>query len=83
MSAGLLSEQRRGNLRLLQANLDSPLARPLTELLTLTYGPTAVLGDVLAAIDGIDEAYIYGSWAARYRGELDASGAVHNPNAPM
>jgi len=38
---------------------------------------------VLAAIDGIDEAYIYGSWAARYRGELDASGAVHNPNAPM
>lgn len=69
VSAGLLSEQRRGNLRLLQANLDSPLARPLTELLTLTYGPTAVLGDVLAAIDGIDEAYIYGSWAARYRGE--------------
>lgn len=66
---GLISEVRRGNLRLLQANLDNPLARPLTELLTLTYGPVAVLGDLLAAVQGIDEAYIYGSWAARYTGE--------------
>jgi hypothetical protein len=56
-------------LRLLQANLDGPLARPLTELLTLTYGPAAVLRDLLAAIHGIDEAFIYGSWAARYAGE--------------
>jgi DNA-binding transcriptional ArsR family regulator len=68
-AAGLIQEVRRGNLRLLQANLDSPLARPLTELLTLTYGPVAVLGDVLAAVEGVDEAYIYGSWAARYAGE--------------
>jgi DNA-binding transcriptional ArsR family regulator len=68
-AAGLIREVRRGNLRLLQANLDSPLARPLTELLTLTYGPATVLGDLLAAVDGVDEAYIYGSWAARYAGE--------------
>jgi DNA-binding transcriptional ArsR family regulator len=68
-ATGLIREERRGNLRLLQANLDTPLARPLTELLTLTYGPASVLGDVLAAIDGVDEAYIYGSWAARYAGE--------------
>jgi DNA-binding transcriptional ArsR family regulator len=68
-TAGLVREVRRGNLRLLQANLDGPLARPLTELLTLTYGPAAVLGDVLAAVDGIADAYIYGSWAARYTGE--------------
>jgi DNA-binding transcriptional ArsR family regulator len=68
-AAGLIREVRRGNLRLLQANLDGPLARPLTELLTLTYGPAAVLGDLLAGVHGIDEAYIYGSWAARYAGE--------------
>ncbi|HWB34679.1 MAG TPA: MarR family transcriptional regulator, partial [Rugosimonospora sp.] len=63
--AGLIHETRRGNLRLLQANVDSPLAGPLTQLLVLTYGPASVLSDVLAAVGGIDEAYIYGSWAAR------------------
>lgn len=35
----------------------------------LTYGPAAVLGDVLAGVRGVDEAYVYGSWAARYAGE--------------
>lgn len=68
--AGLIHETRRGNLRLLQANVDSPLAGPLTQLLVLTYGPASVLSDVLAAVGGIDEAYIYGSWAARYVGEV-------------
>jgi DNA-binding transcriptional ArsR family regulator len=67
--AGLIHETRRGNLRLLRADLDGPLARPLTELLTLTYGPAAVLGDLLADVQGIDKAYVYGSWAARYAGE--------------
>jgi DNA-binding transcriptional ArsR family regulator len=67
--SGLLIETRRGNLRLLRANWESPLARPLTELLTITYGPAAILGDLLEGIDGITEAYIYGSWAARYLGE--------------
>jgi len=69
VASDLVIEQRRGNMRLLQANTESPLARPLTDLLLLTYGPTAVLGDVLADVQGIDEAYIYGSWAARYGGE--------------
>jgi DNA-binding transcriptional ArsR family regulator len=68
-ATGLVREERRGNLRLLRANLDGPLARPLTELLTLTYGPAAVIGDVLSPVRGIDLAYIYGSWAARYAGE--------------
>jgi DNA-binding transcriptional ArsR family regulator len=69
VASGLVHETRRGNLRLLQANVDSPLARPLTDLLTLTYGPSAVIGDLLAPVRGADVAYIYGSWAARYRGE--------------
>lgn len=69
VATGLILEERRGNLRLLQASLDGPLARPLTELLTLTYGPASVLGELLATVDGVDEAYIYGSWAARHAGE--------------
>lgn len=67
--AGLLVERRMGNLRLLRANLDTPVARPLTDLLAVTYGPLAVLGDLLSDVRGVDEAHIYGSWAARYRGE--------------
>jgi DNA-binding transcriptional ArsR family regulator len=67
--SGLVIEERRGNLRLLQADSTNPLARSLTELLALTYGPAAVLADRLAAVAGVDEAYIFGSWAARYAGE--------------
>ena len=69
VEANLIQQERRGNLRHLAANLDNPIAGPLTELLTLTYGPAAVLGEVLGPLGGIDEAYIYGSWAARYVGE--------------
>jgi DNA-binding transcriptional ArsR family regulator len=67
--AALVHHERRGNLRLLRANVDSPLARPLGELLALTYGPAAVLGELLGRVDGVDQAYVYGSWAARYAGE--------------
>ncbi len=70
--ADLIFQERRGNLRLIQAKTTTTLARPLTEILTLTYGPVAVLGDLLAPIPGVDEAYVYGSWAARYAGEPGA-----------
>jgi predicted nucleotidyltransferase len=70
VASDLVVEQRRGNMRLLQANMRGPLARPLTELLLLTYGPKAVLAEVLVGVRGVDEAYIYGSWAARYAGEV-------------
>jgi DNA-binding transcriptional ArsR family regulator len=69
VEAGLVSEERRGNMRLLRADLTSPLARALAEVLALTYGPAAVLADLLPSLGGVDEAYIYGSWAARQAGE--------------
>ncbi|GIF20616.1 ArsR family transcriptional regulator [Paractinoplanes tereljensis] len=67
--AGLVRSEWRGNLRLLRAEPSNPLARPLTELLALTYGPIAVLADLLPAVPGVVEAYLYGSWAAHYAGE--------------
>lgn len=45
------------------------MSRPLTDLLAVTYGPLPVLTDLLSAATGVEEAYIYGSWAARYLGE--------------
>lgn len=68
-SAGLLRERRLGQARLVRANPEHVLARPLIELLELTYGPAAVLPEVLAGLDGVREAYVYGSWAARRLGE--------------
>lgn len=67
--AGLITDRRRGNLRLVRAVTDSLLTRPLTDLLAVTYGPLPVLRDLLADVDGVEAAYIYGSWAARYHGE--------------
>ncbi|WP_204010505.1 MarR family transcriptional regulator [Sphaerimonospora thailandensis] len=65
-SAGLTVERRHGNLRLIRANNDTIVAKPLTDLLAVTFGPAAVLPPLLQPLSGIDEAYIYGSWAARY-----------------
>jgi len=67
--AGLINARKRGNLRLVRAETDSLLSRPLTDLLAVTYGPLPVLTELLATVQGVAEAYIYGSWAARYRGE--------------
>lgn len=67
--AGLIRDRKRGNLRLVAAATDSLLARPLTDLLAVTYGPLPILTDLLSDVQGIEEAYIYGSWAARYHGE--------------
>jgi DNA-binding transcriptional ArsR family regulator len=68
-SAGLVADRRQGNLRFIRARTDNVVAGPLAELLAVTYGPAVVLGEVLASVPGVDEAYVYGSWAARYRGQ--------------
>ncbi|GEK18291.1 ArsR family transcriptional regulator [Cellulomonas persica] len=69
VEAGLLTDRRAGTSRLVRAAVDSPLARPLTDLLALTYGPLPVLTTALSGLRGAETAYIYGSWAARYNGE--------------
>jgi len=67
--AGYLRDSRIGNVRRISAATDTPVYRPLTELLAATFGPKPVLTDLLADVQGIEEAYIYGSWATRYDGE--------------
>jgi DNA-binding transcriptional ArsR family regulator len=69
VAAGLVAERRQGNLRFVRARNDNVVAGPLAELLALTYGPPAVLSELLASIPKVQEAYVYGSWAARYRGQ--------------
>ena len=69
ITAGFVRDSRRGNVHLIRAVTDSPVSRPLTDLLAVTYGPLPVLNDLLADVEGITHAFIYGSWAARYLGE--------------
>jgi hypothetical protein len=64
-----VTDARRGNIRLIRAVTDTPVSRPLTDLLAATYGPLPVLNDLLAETPGITFAFVYGSWAARCLGE--------------
>jgi DNA-binding transcriptional ArsR family regulator/predicted nucleotidyltransferase len=64
--AGLVVSRRLGNLRLVRANPDSPYYAGLTDVLLKAFGPPAVIGAELAGVPGLEEAFIFGSWAARY-----------------
>jgi DNA-binding transcriptional ArsR family regulator len=65
--AQLIRERRIGRSRLVSANPGSRYTRPLTELVTLAFGPHVVIGEEFAFPDALAVA-IYGSWAARYEG---------------
>ncbi|HEX9766500.1 MAG TPA: MarR family transcriptional regulator [Nitriliruptorales bacterium] len=69
VTAGLVEERRRGNLRLVHANLASPAADDLRRLLLRSYGPAPVLRRLLSDVKAIERAQIFGSWARRAAGE--------------
>lgn len=68
LAAGLVTEERRGHARLITPNTQNPAVAPLTALLEVTFGPEPLIRDTLAGVDGIQAAYIYGSWAERRTG---------------
>jgi DNA-binding transcriptional ArsR family regulator len=76
VDAGILSERQVGRTRLIRANGESPLVDPLREILTIATGPVVMLAEELARIDGIESAFLYGSFAARMLG--DAGPAPHD-----
>lgn len=68
ISAGILRDRTAGRTRLVSANPDSPLTAPLREILTVSAGPAPLLARELASIDGVEAAFLYGSFAARATG---------------
>jgi hypothetical protein len=56
-------------MRLVSVNREHPLYRALSEVVLYSFGPLEILGDKVAALEGLTAAYIFGSWAARYSGE--------------
>lgn len=68
VDAGILIERHIGRTRLVSANPDSALVPPLREILRIVSGPAIMLAREFADIDGIESAFLYGSFAARLRG---------------
>lgn len=69
VSTGVCRDRRDGNNRLIQVNFSHPLYTPMSQIIAACYGPVPVLRDLLGAISSVEEAFIYGSWAARRSGE--------------
>ncbi len=73
IDAGILDERQVGRTRMIRAADDSPLVAPLRDIITVTAGPVSLLRHELAAIDGIESAFLYGSFAARLEGQPGAA----------
>lgn len=68
LAAGILRERQVGRSRLISGNPDSPLMKPLRDILLVVAGPVALLSEALGTIEGVERAFIFGSFAARARG---------------
>lgn len=66
--AGLVESERVGNARIVRPNVDSPYYPELRSLILKAFGPVSVLTKRLREVEGVDEAFLYGSWASRYLG---------------
>jgi hypothetical protein len=66
--AGLIATRSIGRNRMIRANTDHPVAKPLTHLLEVTFGPRVVVAEEFV-IPGAKQVVIFGSWADRYAGE--------------
>lgn len=68
LNAGILFERSVGKTRLISANRESALVPPLRQLLLIALGPVPLLAEALGTIEGVELAFLYGSFAARMRG---------------
>lgn len=69
LDSGILRERQVGRTRLIRADDRSPLVGPLREILTVVTGPVVMLAEELARVDGVEAAFLYGSFAARLSGD--------------
>jgi predicted nucleotidyltransferase len=69
LAAGIVRSHKVGNTRLVRADTTSPYYSTLRELLVRAFGVPARLRAALEGIAGAEEAYVFGSWAARWHGE--------------
>ncbi|WP_283138234.1 ArsR family transcriptional regulator [Rhizohabitans arisaemae] len=69
LEADLIEGRRVGRAHVVRAKVPGRYARPLTELLTLAFGPHIFIEREFSAIRKVDAVAVFGSWATRYQGE--------------
>lgn len=67
--AGMLDVTVVGRTKLFSVNSANPYVRPLSELVLMAFGPPLVIAEEFEQVTGVEQVFIYGSWAARFRGE--------------
>ena len=73
--AGLLVVSGNRSARNISVDTGSPYFSDLASLVLKAFGPVRVMAEELAEIDGVEEAWLFGSWARRYLGGAGASPA--------
>lgn len=73
VDGGYVTARRVGRNRLVRINTEHPIYASLWNVVMFGYGPAALLPGLLSGLPGIEHAYIYGSWAARFLGESGES----------
>lgn len=68
-AAGIVKSSRFGSSRVVRPNERHPLFEELRALVYKAYGPQYSLGEVIRDEPGVRDAYVFGSWAARYHGD--------------
>ncbi len=65
---GVVTGRSVGRTRLVRAAWEQPWAQDLAALLGKTVGVPAQLAAALGGVVGVNEAFVFGSWAARFEG---------------
>jgi hypothetical protein len=68
-AADLVVSRSIGRTKLLHANAENPYFGPLAQLALMAFGPPLVIAEEFGSLDGIEQSFIFGSWAARYAGQ--------------
>lgn len=68
LRAGVVTTRKAGPTVLVTMNRSAPFYPALRDLLEVTEGPPRVIAQECAAVGGIEELMIFGSWAQRARG---------------
>jgi DNA-binding transcriptional ArsR family regulator len=67
--AAIVRTRRSGRNRIVEPNPDSPIYGELHALLRKVFGAPAALERALASVAGVEQAFVFGSWARRFHGE--------------
>lgn len=67
-AGGLLRSRKVGRSRVVRPDTGNRVVAPLTQIIMLTFGPKAVIGEEFSSV-AADRVVIFGSWAARLSGE--------------